>query len=541
MEFKLFSAVSNILKKKSVVQTAKLDDIKKPRNRTKISSRKRKSSKKSLGLKFILIILATVIVLFFSAASGVFAYNKIYQDKIYPGIYVADTNLAGLTIDEAKALLDSRLDTYQKDNITLIVSNNQKWTPSFSELGFKPDIQESVNQAYAIGRNGDFFICLKKQLGHILYDSNLSVCYKLDESALDSYLNKIGQKVNKPTLDATLVFEGTTLKLIPSEKGSVIDKKDLEIQTREALKFLRTKLVKISFKNQEPKIKEKDTKEAKNTASLMTTSPIYLAYKNYVYTVDPSQIASWIVFTPAKKEIKPISKKDLNNSLKRPAKEIWYLRADLDEGKIKQYLETIAWKVNIKPKDTKVTYSGNEKFVLEQGYDGQTLDIDGALTQIKEKIYQPENRRIALFVKAIPAGEIEATKYGIVPITKGKYIDISLSLQVLTCFDGGKAQFITLISSGINRYPTPSGTFHVYSKTPSTRMKHEYGPGHPDNYDLLNVPYVLYFDGPNAIHGTYWHNNFGTPMSHACVNVSTSAAAQIYNWSPIGTMVYIHW
>jgi lipoprotein-anchoring transpeptidase ErfK/SrfK len=63
------------------------------------------------------------------------------------------------------------------------------------------------------------------------------------------------------------------------------------------------------------------------------------------------------------------------------------------------------------------------------------------------------------------------------------------------------------------------------------------GPG----YWLPNVPYVMYFFGAYAIHGTYWHNNFGRPMSHGCINLSTPAAAWLFSWASIGTPVVTHW
>ena len=76
--------------------------------------------------------------------------------------------------------------------------------------------------------------------------------------------------------------------------------------------------------------------------------------------------------------------------------------------------------------------------------------------------------------------------------------------------------------------------FHVYEKLPSDLMT---GPG----YYLPNVPYVMYFTSEGyAIRGTYWHHNFGRPMSHGCVNLPTPAAQWMYNSAPMGTTVWIH-
>jgi LysM repeat protein len=115
-----------------------------------------------------------------------------------------------------------------------------------------------------------------------------------------------------------------------------------------------------------------------------------------------------------------------------------------------------------------------------------------------------------------------------------KWIDIDLSSQTVRAYQGNTLIRSMITSTGIARYPTPPGRFRVYSKYPSVTMS---GPG----YYLPGVPHTMFFYRGYAIHGTYWHNNFGTPMSHGCVNLTRSDAAWLYSWTPIGTSVVIHW
>ncbi len=118
--------------------------------------------------------------------------------------------------------------------------------------------------------------------------------------------------------------------------------------------------------------------------------------------------------------------------------------------------------------------------------------------------------------------------------SSGRWIDINLSTQRLTAYQGSTPVFSTLVSTGVAGRRTPVGRFAIRTKIRAQTMS---GPG----YYLPNVPYVMYFAGANAIHGTYWHNNFGRPMSHGCVNLPTSAAAWVYNWASIGTPVVTHY
>jgi lipoprotein-anchoring transpeptidase ErfK/SrfK len=140
-----------------------------------------------------------------------------------------------------------------------------------------------------------------------------------------------------------------------------------------------------------------------------------------------------------------------------------------------------------------------------------------------------------LYVK----GRAPATKPGtstspVAAPTGGRWIDINLSTQRLTAYQGKTVVFSTLVSTGVAGRRTPVGRFAVRTKLRAQTMS---GPG----YYLPNVPYVMYFAGANAIHGTYWHKNFGHPMSHGCVNLPTSAAGWLYKWASIGTPVVTHY
>lgn len=120
-----------------------------------------------------------------------------------------------------------------------------------------------------------------------------------------------------------------------------------------------------------------------------------------------------------------------------------------------------------------------------------------------------------------------------------KYIEIDISEQKLKAYMDGKKVAEFLVSSGIWKYPTPIGDFKIWTKMLSDRMKWEYGPNHPDNYDLPNVPHVMYFSGAYALHGAYWHRNFGHRMSHGCVNLSLPDAAWLYQWANVGDIVLV--
>ncbi len=115
-----------------------------------------------------------------------------------------------------------------------------------------------------------------------------------------------------------------------------------------------------------------------------------------------------------------------------------------------------------------------------------------------------------------------------------RWIDVDLSSQTVSAYAGEDQIESFLVSTGTSAHPTITGTFHIYVKYRYTDMS---GPG----YYLPDVPYTMYFHDGYGLHGTYWHSNFGTPMSHGCINLRTEDAAWLYDWASEGTVVNVHY
>jgi lipoprotein-anchoring transpeptidase ErfK/SrfK len=115
-----------------------------------------------------------------------------------------------------------------------------------------------------------------------------------------------------------------------------------------------------------------------------------------------------------------------------------------------------------------------------------------------------------------------------------RWIDVDLTNQMVYAYEGDVIVNSFLVSTGTWLTPTVTGEYKVYVKYRSASMS---GPG----YFLPDVPYIMYFYKSYGLHGTYWHNNFGTPMSHGCVNLRTDEAAWLFDWAAVGTVVNVHY
>lgn len=154
-------------------------------------------------------------------------------------------------------------------------------------------------------------------------------------------------------------------------------------------------------------------------------------------------------------------------------------------------------------------------------------------------IYDADQIRIGEEL-TIPGGSVLNADYSFISasaapparIGVGKEVIVDLSDSRTYAYEDGKLIRNVLSSTGLPATPTIQGSFKVQRKYVAQTMT---GRG----YYLPDVPYVMYFYGGYALHGTYWHNNFGQPMSHGCVNLPTSEAGWFYEWTEIGTPIYV--
>jgi len=149
-----------------------------------------------------------------------------------------------------------------------------------------------------------------------------------------------------------------------------------------------------------------------------------------------------------------------------------------------------------------------------------------------------------------------------IPFEK-KRIEVDLTMQTLTAYEYDKQVRKTLIASGLPNGPrgadglstkTPQGEFHILDKMPAKHMGNGNLFADVDDYELPGVPWTSFFTTKgHAFHGTYWHENFGTPMSHGCINMHTDEAKWLFRWAlpphelytsfnrGYGTLVQIHY
>jgi len=160
--------------------------------------------------------------------------------------------------------------------------------------------------------------------------------------------------------------------------------------------------------------------------------------------------------------------------------------------------------------------------------------VENALTQTGR---YDENAKLAYFQGEkipVPSKEILNPNIDVLGLkayasADEKWIEVDVTNQRILAHEGDQVVYNFPISSGMPWTPTVVGTFRIWSKLRFTRMAGGWSIGDP--YDLPNVPYTMYYYKGYAIHGAYWHNDFGRPKSHGCVNMAIPDSEKLYYWA----------
>ena len=188
----------------------------------------------------------------------------------------------------------------------------------------------------------------------------------------------------------------------------------------------------------------------------------------------------------------------------------------------------------------------------------QEYRLNGTTYQVFERGQLAWNKEKGVWL--VPIGSILAQQYQLntAPIAQGniptyaeslfvapkstggeRWIEVNLSTQYLIAWEGTTAVNQTYVSTGRPGFDTPPGSYRILTKLEKQTMEGVLG---GEYYNVPDVPWVQYFTNyGHALHGAYWHNNFGNTMSHGCVNLPMDFAQWLYTWTSIGTRVEIHY
>ena len=451
-------------------------------------------------------------------ALSLFFYQKAYAGKIYHNVKVAELDVSGKTKSQVEYILINKIEALEQKEV-ILSANDQEATVKITDTGLNIDIDQILNDSYAVGRDSNFLNQLYKSAKTIFVKREIKIRTILDQEKFSKLLNEKIPSLSVKPINAELKIEAGEITEVSEQNGQSVDTKNLEDKIVSLIDEDETNssfAIDLSTTPIEPEIKVANLAEAKTYANTTLAKKINFTYDNKTYSPTKSNLGNWLYFS-------------VENGK--------YL-ATLSDNAIKTYLSTISKNFEIKKIDKKINASNDE--VIEEGRTGVYLDKTRALREIKAQISNTNAIRVALQTYEEAPEEIRVfPAEGIVPGRyEGKYIDIDLSQQQLCMIETNNILGCYIISSGKASMPTPTGTRFIQSKHPKA-WSAKYG---------LYMPWWQSIGNSYGIHELpEWPNGFkegedhlGIPVSHGCVRLGVGSAQVVYNWTEIGTPVYIH-
>ncbi len=452
--------------------------------------------------------------LIFILASSLFGYQQAYAGKIYKNVYVANIDLSGKTKAQAAALLQKKYDGIINQEISLKTDNKEVKT-KVADTGLTLDINKIIQESYKVGRDTSFTAQLASSVKTLWERRTVKVEPKIDQEKLKKFMDIAVAQLNFPPSDATMVIENGEIKQAEAKDGQTVDTGDLTEKILAMTSENSSQVIALKTVVAPASIKLANFDSARSQANSILSKKINLTYDGKTYSPTRSEIGLWI--------------KIQNNN--------GQISAVLNDGNIQAYLNKIAKNFEIIKADKKINAANNS--VMEEGREGKYLDKNAALSQIKSQM-NGNAVNVALATYAVAPGEVKVfPAEGLVPGRfEGRYLDIDLAAQKLCRVESTNIIDCFVISSGKPGMATPTGTFTINDKNPR----------HWSNKYSMWLPYWQQFKtGGWGIHELpetdTWKevaDHLGTPISHGCVRLGVGPAQTVYDWTSMGTPVYIH-
>lgn len=418
---------------------------------------------------------------------------------IAPGTAVAGVPVGFLTAGAATDAIDQRL-----AETTLVLGEGGP-TVSAADLGATVDADALAESAFAERPMWNLAQWNGAPLDTTVTVDPVKAEALLRESLPAAYVEPIG---------ATVAFDGASFVVTPAVDGTGVDLEALTAALHDAfIAGETTATVEVA----ETAVPSAATTAAAQTAAdsanaMLANAGFYVGDERTV-PVDAATAASWLTIA---------------------ADDEGAFAVTADATKIQPVVDTLAPLVDQSPANgTVVTNSdGTVLRTTIAGQDGRTLGDTSNVAQDFAAQLETGNAAYALPVEVVPT----------VTTTQQRLLEVDLSEQRLYLKENGNVVDSWAISSGESRSPTITGHYRINSHYDVQTMSSgagKNGTGYWD-YEVPNIQWIMYFNGSQAFHGVYWHNNFGTPMSHGCVGMPNYRAKQIYDWTPNGADVWIH-
>ncbi len=356
-----------------------------------------------------LIFLSSNILLFLLIflLAGFLFLEKKYENKIYPNVYLAGTNISGLTVEQAEDLILKKVDDFEKRGIKINLNNHSFVWHNFvysSELDSVSqtlifDIEKSIEEAYLVGREGNFKDILTK-IRLLFSPEYLNLFYIINQEDLAKVLEENFIKAENFSKNADLIIkedispEAISFEISPEEFGREIDTIKFLSDLNERIKLLQNQEINLILDSREPIIKKEDSLGmeliAEELLSLASFNLIYLD-DDKVFEVTKLDFAKWLSLKP----------EYFNNKFIGP-------KIGLREESFYKFLdEKIKPEVERDPVFPEFEFSNDKVTVFNPGEDGLKINYEATFSSLEEAFNSRDMSNLLLTIETDPVDKVE--------------------------------------------------------------------------------------------------------------------------------------
>ena len=466
----------------------------------------------------LVVLLAAVLV-----AAGAVGYALRMADHGLPGASVAGRSITGRTADQVRESVEQRA----ADLSVVVTMDGQDQRIPLSELGVSIDAQATADRAFEANES------IVSRFAALVRTKDTPAVIVVDEDAQRPRLAGLVAEHGATARDASVSFsdEEEAFTVSPGEKGRGYDTNAVADAAAEAGRSLSGQSLALTLTEVDPAVTTEQARGTADAANALIAPEVSVnGQDGAVIAATAADKASWVVTTD--EDGRPVD-------------------PGLDRDAVAGWVGSAAASTNTAPVNGSrlVSASGEVLRVTAEGTDGKSVNNAEAITgQLLDALGAGRPYSGAFTYDTVPAQNTDkviaagAENLAYQAAPGERWIDIDLGNDTVTAYVGADAQATMLMVPGRPGMETVTGTFTVYLKYESQTMRGTNADG--TTWTAPDVQWVSYFHGDYALHAAPWQPSFGWDGpggSHGCVNMSTSDAAYVFDFAPVGTTVVSHY
>jgi len=346
----------------------------------KLNFKKVKKKLKIFQKNFLLWFSGGLILLFLLIAG---LYHLAYWERIFPVISVLSQDLSNQTISQAKTKLSSYL--AEKDFSQIEIKfENQSWSIDLHSLKFQPEIEKTIENAYSLGRQGNFSQDFKTKWQAWHQGINLPLNYAFNEVSLREQIATISAQIDIPAVEPQIKISQQQIEVEPGKPGREVDQRTLLLIIKQQLQNYQSQSITLPVIQVNPLLAETEIEQTKKRAESLLGKTIKIIIENQNFDLGQEEAINFLDFY-----------------------------GGFDQGKIEDYLKNLAKSVNRPAQNATFQFENNRVIVFKPAQEGITLEQNQALTELSQslsKLEQGEEKETTLNLKVAKTQPIIKTE-----------------------------------------------------------------------------------------------------------------------------------